>query len=86
MAVCPQCGNEYQPMRSAKFCSAKCRTAAWHIAHPHTGPLVTCAQCGVEFQAERRSALYCSRSCEGKAYRRRAFEWKRRMMMKSRRG
>jgi hypothetical protein len=72
-------------MRSAKFCSAICRTKHWRKEHqPDTGHvLATCAICGAEFQAERISAKYCSRACQGKAYRRRYNEWKRRAMMKS---
>ena len=84
MAVCLHCGEEFQPARSAKYCSGACRTAAWHIENPVIPPVVVCAHCGKEFQAERISAKYCSRSCEGRAYRKRAFEWKRRVMMKRR--
>jgi endogenous inhibitor of DNA gyrase (YacG/DUF329 family) len=45
--------------------------------------VVACAECGKEFEAKTRKALYCSRSCQGKAYRRRYAEWKKRTMMKS---
>ena len=87
MAACLFCGREFHPARSAKFCSAICRTEAWRKEHlPDGGPVVICAVCGQSFQAERRSAKYCGRACEGKAYRKRAFEWKRRVMMKGRPG
>ena len=85
MVACLFCGNEFEPARSAKYCSAKCRTADWHKAHPRAAGVVVCVVCGAEFQAERVTARYCSRACQGKAYRQRAFEWKRRVMMKSRR-
>ena len=83
MAACQFCGNEFEPVRSAKFCSGACRTAAWHKAHPRAAGLVICVVCGAEFQAERKTAKYCSRACQGKAYRVRYNEWKRRVMMKS---
>ena len=80
MAACLFCGNEFQPARSAKYCSGACRTADWHKAHPRAAGLVICVQCGKEFQAERISAKYCSRACEGRAYRLRRLAWQRRVL------
>ena len=85
MAVCLYCGGDFTPKRSAKYCSAICRTDAWRKENqPDTGPLLTvCVVCKTQYEAERISAKYCSRACQAKAYRRRYNEWKKRAMMKS---
>ena len=87
MATCAKCGQEFQPERAtAIYCSARCRVAA-HRAKVSTPALVTvCVVCGEEFQPKRAGAIYCSAACKGKAYRRRYAEWKKRAMMRSRKG
>lgn len=38
---------------------------------PRKRSVYTCVECGKEFEAGQKNALYCSRACQVKAYRRR---------------
>jgi Fe-S-cluster-containing dehydrogenase component len=66
LTKCPVCLNEFNAIKSAKYCSEDCRKKARQTREGFHG-VKKCEFCGKEFQPIRSTKKYCSALCFDKA-------------------
>lgn len=72
---CAYCGDEMPNAYGRRYCSQRCANDAYMARRRDRQKeqrSKVCPVCGKHFEAERKSAVYCSRACKQKAYRRRS--------------
>lgn len=69
--ACVVCGRDFIAGKpQAIYCSKRCRSLAWRIAHGQGAPLPPkiCPWCGTEFVPQRKDSTFCSPECARHGY------------------